>query len=127
MGSTEVTVAQFRKFVEASKYVTEAEQYGFGNSDDKTIEKAKEADKGKNWKSPGYAITDDAPVTQITWNDAGAYCEWLSEQEQRLPWYRPDGKGGWVIAAHADGYRLPTDAEWEYACRAGNHDAVFVW
>ncbi len=119
MGSTEVTVAQFSKFVQASKYETEAEKYGFGNSGDKTIEKAAEVNKGINWKNPGYAITDDTAVTQITWNDACACCTWLSEQEQRRPWYRPDGKGGWLIAAHADGYRLPTEAEWEYACRAG--------
>ncbi len=120
MGSYEVTVGQFRKFAEASKYVTEAEHYGFGNSGDKVlVEKVKEADKGKNWKSPGYTTTDDTPVTQITWNDAAAYCAWLSELEQRRAWYRPDGKGGWLVAAHADGYRLPTEAEWEYACRAG--------
>jgi formylglycine-generating enzyme required for sulfatase activity/serine/threonine protein kinase/Leucine-rich repeat (LRR) protein len=114
IGSTEVTVGQFRKFVEAAKYATEAEQGGHGRSDD-----AEEANKGKSWKSPAYVVTDDAPVTQITWNDAAAYCAWLSEQERRLPYYRPNGKGGWLIAAHADGYRLPTEAEWEYACRAG--------
>ena len=76
---------QFRKFVEASKYVTEAEQYGFGNCGDKALSDKVKADKGKNWKNPGYAITDDTPVTQITWNDACAYCAWLSEQEQRGP------------------------------------------
>jgi len=119
MGSTDVTVAQFRKFVEASKYVTEAEKHGFGNSGDKAVEKAKEADKRKNWKNPVYPTTDDTAVTQISWNDACAYCAWLSEQEQRRSWYRPDGKGGWLVAASADGYRLPTEAEWEYGCRAG--------
>ena len=57
--------------------------------------------RGLNWKSPGYAVTDDSPVAQVTWNDACAYCAWLSEQEQRTPWYRSDGKGGWLIAAQA--------------------------
>jgi serine/threonine-protein kinase len=120
MGSTEVSIGQFKRFVEATKYVTEAEQYGFGNSSGKTIDdKVKESDKGKNWKSSGYAVTDESPVSQITWNDACAFCAWLSEHEQRRPWYRTDGKGGWQIADYADGYRLPTEAEWEYACRAG--------
>ncbi|HEX4132962.1 MAG TPA: SUMF1/EgtB/PvdO family nonheme iron enzyme [Pirellulales bacterium] len=115
IGSTEVTVAQFRKFVEASKYVTEAEQYGFGNSHEREIEKAKETDKGKNWKNPGYSITSDTAVTQITWNDAVAFCEWLSQQEsgRREP---PDAIAGLTASAR---YRLPTEAEWEYACRAG--------
>ncbi len=120
MSATEVTIGQFRKFVETSKYVTEAEQYGFGDSAEKVLsDKVPAKSRGLNWKSPGYVVTDDSPVAQVTWNDACAYCAWVSEQEQRSPWYRPDGKGGWLIAAHANGYRLPTEAEWEHACRAG--------
>ena len=120
MSATEVTVGQFRKFVEATKYVTEAEQYGSGNSADKTVsDKVKPEDRGLNWKSPGYVVTQESPASQISWNDACAFCAWLSSQEERTPWYRPDSKGNWMIAAHANGYRLPTEAEWEYACRAG--------
>ncbi len=120
MGRTEVTVGQFRRFVESSKYVTDAEKYGAGNTEKKALdEKVKDADKGLNWKSPGYPTSDETPVTQVSWNDACAYCNWLSEQEQRTPWYQSAGQGAWKIAAQADGYRLPSEAEWEYACRAG--------
>src|ERR1043166_9198786 len=51
------------------------------------------------WRSPGFSQTDDHPVVQVSWDDAQAFCEWLSTQEQSV-------------------YRLPTEAEWEYACRA---------
>ena len=120
MSATEVTIGQFKKFVEASKYVTEAEQYGFGDSSAKVVDdKVTELQKQRNWRTPGYAVTDDSPVSQVTWNDACAYCNWLSEQEQRAPSYRPDGTGSWFVTAKGNGYRLPTEAEWEYACRAG--------
>ena len=101
MGATEVTVGQFKKFVEATKYLTEAEQYGFSDSSEKVLtDKITKVQKQTNWRRAGPDVTDDSPVTQITWNDAVAYCNWLSTQEKVT-------------------YRLPTEAEWEFACRAG--------
>ncbi len=120
MSATEVSVGEFNKFADASKYVTEAEQYGFGNSSEKVLsDKIGEKDRGLSWKSPGYAVTDESPVSQVTWNDACAFCNWLSQQDQRTPCYRSDGSGSWFAVAKSNGYRLPTEAEWEYACRAG--------
>lgn len=84
MGATEVTFGQFKKFLAASNYKTEAEQ----------------ARAPKTYLSPGYGVTDDSPISVITWNDAVEYCRWLSAQEKVT-------------------YRLPTEAEWEYACRSG--------
>ena len=78
MGATEVTVGQFRRFVNEKKY-----QVG-----------------DVHWLNPGFGQTDDHPVVFVTWNNAVDFCTWLSEQEGKK-------------------YRLPTEAEWEYSCRAG--------
>ncbi|QDU28866.1 Serine/threonine-protein kinase PknB [Anatilimnocola aggregata] len=119
LSATEVTIGQFRKFVEAIKYVTEAEQYGFGNSTEKVLtDKVYQGNKGLNWRAPGYAVADDSPVSQIVWNEAVAYCNWLSEQENLEPCYRQD-VNTWHFLPGKNGYRLPSEAEWEYACRAG--------
>ncbi|HEY5311088.1 MAG TPA: bifunctional serine/threonine-protein kinase/formylglycine-generating enzyme family protein [Pirellulales bacterium] len=120
LGSTEVTVGQFKKFVEATKYITDAEKFGFGNSHLTTADATVKPEQMKmTWRAPGYAITDDSPVTQVSWNDAVQFCNWLSETEKLKPCYRQDAKSGWIILASGTGYRLPTEAEWEYACRAG--------
>ncbi len=101
LGKYEVTVGQFRKFVEEAHYKTEAEADGTGgwgfNVEKGTCEGRR---KKYNWQNTGFPQTDDHPVLNVTWNDAIAFCNWLGKKEQKS-------------------YRLPTEAEWEYAARAG--------
>ncbi|PYJ19707.1 MAG: hypothetical protein DME99_11850, partial [Verrucomicrobia bacterium] len=61
-----------------------------------------------NWKSPGYNQTDHDPVVCISWQDARAYVEWLNNKVRGQVSTSGDGR-----------YRLPSEAEWEYAARAG--------
>ena len=109
LGQTEVTVGQFRRFVELSGYVPESLRdgtggYGYNPDYDPATSPRRDAFEGRrplySWLNPGYPQTDDFPVVNVTWNDAVAMARWLSEKE----------------GVH---YRLPTEAEWEYACRAG--------
>jgi eukaryotic-like serine/threonine-protein kinase len=117
LSATEVTFAQFKSFVEATDYLTDAEH--FNNSEAAPRKKKKAAIGRPDWRRPGYATGDDLPVTVITWRDAVQFCNWLSERENLKPCYTRDSKGSWVLLAAGEGYRPPTEAEWEFACRAG--------
>jgi formylglycine-generating enzyme required for sulfatase activity len=98
IGRTELTVGQWQEFVTEAHYQSDA--------------------------VTGFAILDsypqkrpeDHPAAWITWRDAVAFCEWLTKREQhanRLPEHHI--------------YRLPSEAEWEYACRGGRRDGMFWW
>jgi formylglycine-generating enzyme required for sulfatase activity len=105
LGQTEVTRGQFSRFVSAKGYVTECERdgkggYGF-DSEGNWLQRPV-----YTWRNAGFSQTDDHPVVNVSWNDAAAFCEWLS---------RTEGKR----------FRLPTEAEWEYACRAGTNSAYY--
>jgi formylglycine-generating enzyme required for sulfatase activity len=99
LGIHQVTRGQFARFVKDAGYQTEAERGGGAHY---LTGKEWKLDPNKNWRAPGFAQTDDHPVVCVSWNDAVAFCDWLAKQ---------DGQGR--------RYRLPTEAEWEYACRAG--------
>lgn len=103
LGAHEVTVAAFRAFVAETRYQTEAESSGKGGTIYNSAAKRHERAPQYHWRNPGLALRqrDDEPVVQVSWNDATAFCRWLSGRENRP-------------------YRLPTEAEWEYACRAGS-------
>ena len=101
LGIHEVTRGQFRQFVDDSGYETEAEKDGthYWVPDENAETFGPNA--RLNWKSPGFEQTDAHPVVNVSWNDAQAFLAWLSRKEGQT-------------------YRLPTEAEWEYACRAGS-------
>jgi formylglycine-generating enzyme required for sulfatase activity len=100
MSAHEITVGQFRKFVRATGYKTEAEKDGRGGWGYNAVAKGLETDPHFTWENTGWEQTDDHPVVNVTWRDANAFCKWLSKAE---------GKS----------YDLPSDAEWEHAFRSG--------
>ena len=101
LGTYHVTRGQFRQFVKDSGYKTDAEKGEKPGASGWDPEKKAFGFNAKySWRNAGFEQTDEHPVVNVSWNDAVEYCKWLSKKEGKT-------------------YRLPTEAEWEYACRAG--------
>jgi formylglycine-generating enzyme required for sulfatase activity len=112
MAKHEVTVGQFRRFVEAAGYKSDAEKgMGFRGAFVATEGKEKIAEEA-SWRNPYFKQTDEHPVVCVSWNDARAFVDWLNATDKAKP-------------AGAT-YRLPTEAQWEYACRAGT-TTMYQW
>jgi formylglycine-generating enzyme required for sulfatase activity len=112
LGRTEVTVGQWKQFADATGYLTDGEKKGASRGPQGPGSVAWGPVKGANWKDPklSYELKDNVNVAVncISWDDAVAFCNWLNEREQKV--------GRLLLGLKL---RLPTEAEWEYACRAG--------
>lgn len=106
LGRSEVTRGEFARFVQATAYRTDAES---GAGCLVSTATATVVRNDANWRSPGFAQTDTDPVVCVSWNDAQAYVAWLNS------------------IAPVKTYRLASEAEWEYAARAGVDATRYPW
>ncbi|MBX3692681.1 SUMF1/EgtB/PvdO family nonheme iron enzyme [Dokdonella sp.] len=107
LGQSEVTVAQFREFARAVRYRSEAEREGRGSMYEESTGRMIER-RGMDWERDykGTRAGERLPVLNVSWNDARVYVDWLTERTGKR-------------------YRLPTEAEYEYALRAGTQTAYW--
>jgi len=114
LASTETTVAVFGRFVAETGYVTTAERSGQSlgayviSTDTYGVQSGQWGSGPKlTWRNPGWKVSGNQPVAHVSWTDAAAFVQWLCDKTGRL-------------------FRLPSEAEWEYAAGGPEH-AVYSW
>jgi len=100
IGQSQITVADFKKFVDSTQYVTEAE---INEGCAVYVDGQPQYNATYNWRNPGFKQSDRHPVVCVSEKDSGAYLSWLSRITDRK-------------------YRLPKETEWEYVARAGSSE-----
>lgn len=110
MSTHEVTYGQFAKFVGETDYKTDAEngtlfyirkeQFGIGGFGWDAANESFDYGRQYNWRNVGFEQSANYPVVNVSWNDAAAFCQWLTAKEKCR-------------------YNLPSEAQWEFACRGG--------
>ncbi len=112
LANTPVTVDQFAAFVHDTGHVTDAER----------------SPASATWRAPGFVQRSDDPVVCVAWRDAVRYCNWLSAQAGLKPCYDIRRAGQEIVFyPERNGYRLPIEAEREYAARSGGLDVTYPW
>ena len=102
VGVHEVSVGEFRRFVEESGVQLGGPCWTLEDADWRQWRER----RNRDWRNPGFAQSDSHPVTCVSWHDANAYVDWLSN-------------------ATGEDWRLLSEAEWEYAARAGTTSSRF--
>jgi formylglycine-generating enzyme required for sulfatase activity len=105
IGKYPVTRGEFSEFIKSTNYTMSDECIIYLNNRYRNT-------RNTGWKNPGFSQSDKDPVTCVSWNDAQAYIKWLNNKVK-----------GYQLSDVGNLYRLPSEAEWEYAARSGTQTA----
>lgn len=134
LSRNEITNQQFKEFIDDTGYVTTVQEQGSCGAmiRNKQMEEVEGEIRGADWQHPlgpedNISEKLNHPVACVSWIDAIYYLNWLSKKENLESAYFYNDKEKWELKPDVSGYRLPTEAEWEYAAIGGNEKRSIWW